>query len=236
MKSFGIKALAIGLALATSSAAVAGPTIVLNFDALKSSVNESPLTYYAGGSGSAGTTGGPNYGVIFSSNTLTGCTQPNACANVNSAGNPSGSNVIFFQSGGASTMDVTGGFDTGFSFFYTAPFFSGSVNVWSGLDSTGTLLATLLLPTTANGANTPGCFGTNFCPYVPFGVTFSGFAHSVNFGGSNDQIGFDDITLGSATAGGVPEPATWAMILMGFGLVGFGLRNRRKPAVRVTYV
>ena len=35
--------------------------------------------------------------------------------------------------------------------------------------------------------------------------------------------------------GAVPEPATWAMMLMGFGLVGFGLRNRRKPVVRVTY-
>ena len=36
-------------------------------------------------------------------------------------------------------------------------------------------------------------------------------------------------------AGPVPEPATWAMMLMGFGLVGFGLRNRRKQSVRVTY-
>lgn len=33
----------------------------------------------------------------------------------------------------------------------------------------------------------------------------------------------------------VPEPATWAMMLVGFGMVGFGLRSRRKPVVRVTY-
>lgn len=33
----------------------------------------------------------------------------------------------------------------------------------------------------------------------------------------------------------VPEPATWAMMIAGFGMVGFGLRRRAKPAVRVTY-
>lgn len=35
--------------------------------------------------------------------------------------------------------------------------------------------------------------------------------------------------------GAVPEPATWGMMLAGFGMVGFALRSRRKPAVRVTY-
>lgn len=33
----------------------------------------------------------------------------------------------------------------------------------------------------------------------------------------------------------VPEPATWAMMLAGFGMIGFGLRRRRKHSVRVTY-
>ena len=36
-------------------------------------------------------------------------------------------------------------------------------------------------------------------------------------------------------SGAVPEPATWAMMLMGFGMAGFGLRNRRKPTVSVTF-
>lgn len=36
-------------------------------------------------------------------------------------------------------------------------------------------------------------------------------------------------------AGAVPEPATWAMMLMGFGVVGAGVRSRRKPTVRLTY-
>ena len=39
---------------------------------------------------------------------------------------------------------------------------------------------------------------------------------------------------GNATflPGAVPEPATWAMLMLGFGLVGTSMRSRRKAAVR----
>lgn len=33
----------------------------------------------------------------------------------------------------------------------------------------------------------------------------------------------------------VPEPGTWAMMLFGFGAVGFGLRRRRKESTRVRF-
>lgn len=33
----------------------------------------------------------------------------------------------------------------------------------------------------------------------------------------------------------VPEPATWGMMILGFGMMGLGLRARRKASVRVTY-
>ena len=33
------------------------------------------------------------------------------------------------------------------------------------------------------------------------------------------------------TAQAVPEPATWGMMLMGFGVVGFAMRRRRQPAL-----
>ena len=39
-----------------------------------------------------------------------------------------------------------------------------------------------------------------------------------------------DVTIGGA----VPEPATWAMMIAGFGMVGAGMR-RRAPKVTVTY-
>ena len=52
--------------------------------------------------------------------------------------------------------------------------------------------------------------------------------------GVNDDI-FSDNTgalqinvTGIGVAGGVPEPATWAMMLLGVGLVGAGLRVSRQ--------
>ncbi len=40
---------------------------------------------------------------------------------------------------------------------------------------------------------------------------------------------FRVFTLGRAATSPVPEPSTWAMMLLGFGVVGAGLRRRRKP-------
>lgn len=38
-------------------------------------------------------------------------------------------------------------------------------------------------------------------------------------------------TLNGAPVGGVPEPATWAMMLLGFGGIGLAMRRRRSTAV-----
>jgi hypothetical protein len=40
---------------------------------------------------------------------------------------------------------------------------------------------------------------------------------------------------GTSAVAAVPEPTTWAMMIAGFGIVGFSLRRRSKQAVRVTY-
>lgn len=41
---------------------------------------------------------------------------------------------------------------------------------------------------------------------------------------------------GNLTAIALPEPSTWAMLLVGFGAVGFSMRSRRKPAsVKVSF-
>lgn len=38
-----------------------------------------------------------------------------------------------------------------------------------------------------------------------------------------------------ASDGAVPEPATWATMLLGFGLIGGAMRHRRRPKVTVRY-
>lgn len=41
------------------------------------------------------------------------------------------------------------------------------------------------------------------------------------------DLGLDSVSLNAAN-GAVPEPASWALMLLGFGAVGFGLRRTRK--------
>ncbi len=48
----------------------------------------------------------------------------------------------------------------------------------------------------------------------------------------SDRFGFDDLTVGDVKqVKGVPEPAAWAMMLAGFGLVGGAMRRREKVTV-----
>lgn len=44
-----------------------------------------------------------------------------------------------------------------------------------------------------------------------------------------------DAKLSITEAPAVPEPATWAMMVLGFGVAGAALRHRRKPAVSVRF-
>ena len=46
---------------------------------------------------------------------------------------------------------------------------------------------------------------------------------------------FDSFKIGQLGIAAVPEPATWAMMIMGFGMVGGALRSRRAKATKVGY-
>jgi len=203
-------------------------TIVLTFEGLQD--NEEVLNYYDGGFGSDGSGPGPNYGITFNSDALALINDQNGGTG-NFAGNPSGDTTLYFLSGSA-IMNVPTGFTTGFSFYYSAIFDSGVIKVYSGINDTGTLLSTIDLPETPSQVGTnPACteVAEDFCPFFPLGVSFSGTAESVDFGGTVNEIGFDDITLGSATAGGgTPEPVTSSLLALGLASVGIIYRRKRK--------
>lgn len=52
-----------------------------------------------------------------------------------------------------------------------------------------------------------------------------------NFITLDNPEGFSNAVLYTTEAPGVPEPATWAMMLLGFGVAGYAMRRRRRPAL-----
>ena len=49
---------------------------------------------------------------------------------------------------------------------------------------------------------------------------------------SNHDVVLDGVIFDRAVGGAVPEPATWAMMLVGFGAIGFAARRRQRISVR----
>lgn len=86
-----------------------------------------------------------------------------------------------------------------------------------------------------------GYFGTG-TPLVngfSTGFTGDGPVHAIlRFNGTFTSIGFTDtdsgrprfLTVGAGPAAVVPEPASWAMLIAGFGVVGSALRRRARTA------
>lgn len=87
--------------------------------------------------------------------------------------------------------------------------------------------------------NIPFSNGENFLGLrvTSGGQDFFGFAFTTN--STLNSIGFESragvgITATRAIPAAVPEPGTWALLILGFGAVGFALR-RRKVHVAVGY-
>lgn len=212
-------ALAAAAAVSLSAGAASAATFVLDFEGLQ---DLEPINdFYNGGTGGFGSSG-PDYGVQFSSVSLA-LIDSDAGGSGNTANEPSPETTLVFLDDNAATMNVLGGFDTGFSFFYSSVSFDGQVTVYDGLNGTGNVLASLVLP--ALGSGNPGDPNGAYNTWAPVGVTFAGTALSVDFGGTANFIVYDDVTLGSDTPGRVPVPAALPLLAGGLGLLGL-IRRR----------
>ena len=88
---------------------------------------------------------------------------------------------------------------------------------------------TLFVP----GAGTNGFTGAlSFLGFTDPGKSISSITLVASNAFGADAIGVDDVRFLGVPAG-IPEPASWALMLGGFGLVGAAMRRRAK--VRVTY-
>ena len=73
-------------------------------------------------------------------------------------------------------------------------------------------------------------YASNFRDAIPDDVGLGSVRSSVNFGGTTTG-NYARFTL--ANAGAVPEPATWAMMIGGFGLIGAARRRRVRATAAV---
>jgi hypothetical protein len=84
----------------------------------------------------------------------------------------------------------------------------------------------------------PGCSFGNFTNFASstsgagFRDTYAGTVYQIRVSAFDDAVdSFADLTTAGSSlrlAYAVPEPATWAMMLVGFGMMGTSLRNRRR--------
>ena len=229
-----VRSLSLGLVVGAMGLVPASAAVItLDFEGIGD--QEAIGDFYNGG-------GGEDFGVTFSDNAL-GVIDADAGGNGNFGNEPTPDTIMFFLTGDAATLNFTEGFETGFSFFYTAINDPGNIDVYDGVGATGSILASLDLPTTPSETGDPT---GDFNVFEPIGVEFSGVAKSIDFGGTIDQIGFDNITFGSGTPGDqggsqpesgdsgsgpnvVPLPASLPLLVAGFGVLG-ALRARRKKA------
>lgn len=231
-----LSAVAAIIAAAFASPASASFTY-LDFENIAPYPNASDVQikgYYGGGTSSIGTTGA-NYGVEFTSEARLIClnTAGTNCSDASKGGLgiPSSAFGALYFPDANPTMNVAGGFDTAFSFTYSAFDDGTTVDIYSGLDGSGTLLASLALAATpTGGCNDSISYGATYCAFDSASIPFAGTAMSVVFNGVPARQVFDDFAFSARSA--LPEPATWAMMLAGFGAVGVSLRRKRALAIQ----
>jgi len=128
-------------------------------------------------------------------------------------------NVV--QAGNEFTIGNTPGFN-----FLGADFGTGTLRISALQDSSlgATILNFQNLTSQFTGFALTGSSG--FSGFDLSDISLNGGMLSIDLRGTNNVAGgFIQLDLG--TAGAVPEPATWAMLILGFGLVGCAVRRRR---------
>ncbi len=199
----------------TNAVVTGGGMVTTNIDFDNADVGAS----YVGTAGTFGSSGaGPAQGNVFSGPLSTG-EGVHSASNYLFVGSPNSGPATGFVVNFASAVGAAG-FST-IDYFGAAGFGNVlNISAYSGLNGTGTLL---------------GSFDGQQFNFQNNNVYFMGVVSSSNdigsivfnraFDASGDTIGIDNIVSG--TFGAVPEPASWALLIAGFGLTGAAMRRRR---------
>jgi hypothetical protein len=111
----------------------------------------------------------------------------------------------------------------------TVAFYVGDGSIFSGAYFAGSSQHSVTIESWLDGAlvGTSAALNTSDVPtFLASG--YAGSVDEIRIVGNNGYYVVDDVTFDNlvSVGGGVPEPATWAMMLAGFGLVGFAARRR----------
>jgi hypothetical protein len=136
----------------------------------------------------------------------------------------------WYPDGGSTgyTRITFGGDVTAVEFRAGSGWFDGTVNLAYDVLLDGVSIATGIagtVPTFQNGFVFYGFSGATF-DEVRLQAALDITAFNPD---TYEALALDDIQIGDGT-GVIPEPATWAMMIAGFGLVGVAARRRRAPA------
>jgi hypothetical protein len=116
------------------------------------------------------------------------------------------------------TNSAVASFTTAFSLLVT----DGSGTVLTAYDALGNVLG---IATATSGFN------------ERIGISGVGDIARVNVTTPADPTAYDDLQFADvASVGAVPEPGTWAMMLLGFGTVGFAMRRSARRRVHLLQI
>lgn len=118
-----------------------------------------------------------------------------------------------------------------------------------GTFTLNSLLATAFDDSNPSFGSPPAPYNVNFSFTDAMGTTSQSFLidnmrgfQTLNFNrigltsfSFTGPLQIDDVTLDGVISGAVPEPATWAMMVLGFGVLGFGMRRRNTLTTRTTF-
>ena len=206
-----VATLALSIVTLAAAPAFAATDVTLSFEGATSFA--SVADFYSGGTDGAGASG-TDFGLSFSGAALA---LKNDELGPYFSGAPSPDTVMFGAGDSAVVLNAPLGIIDKVTFFYaTETDALSSVKVYSGLDGSGSLLASIAI-----GNAQIGCTAAPYCRFDFTTAKFDGVARSVSFG-SNPAVAFDDISVTT-----VPEASTTAMLFAGLGVVGLLARRRR---------
>jgi hypothetical protein len=171
---------------------------------------------------------GPSEGLSGATFTGTGTIRNGSLSGQWAAPLGDATNYLAIQSGQTVTISFATN-QQAFGFFLGSADAFNTFNFFAGANGTGALLGTftgaqLLMP--GNGDQTTQATNNE--------VDFSGVFRSVVLASvGQNALELDNVTSSPALENGVPEPSTWAMMLLGF--IGVGFVSYRRRSTRSTF-